>query len=448
VDTEQARQGSARLHDTKSVFAFVDMMEISLHFYDPDRDLEAMVDLKKLPGYNGCPPLHAFIMDHGHKVYVGYNGDAKTPSGLCAIKINDIHWHKHSADVEVIRDLVLDNPARPNEFPPVVGSDPRYPFQPWAAQPFTQLHGPALLPRTNDLFWTILTDDRVIRVDTVNDKFLETRCYGENSKFLHGIAFNPCGRRGLGAGYFYDRGFLPAFRVSRKGELRSRGKIWLGTKKNHAAFVHNVEWTSNRWAIVGTMQFARTSLTPEGQNILGPSVWLIDALFGTARQIIGPAKDADSPGVFRSASWVELVGNKLFVGEEDSLDDHFGDDGYVSVFDISNRLHPRFLKRLKPGSDFPADFHTGHALAVTPDNKSVILESYPSGYIARIGVESLKVEHVIKHHMPHGGSIVATTESHQTVSDAGMSRSAAPAKPVYTDELPEDDDDDDDDVDD
>lgn len=435
------------MHDTKSVFAFVDMMKKSLHFYDPDRDLEASVDLTALPGYpKDCQPLHAFIMDHGHKVYVGYNGDAdkNTPSGLFVVRVNDITFLEHRADVEVIRDLPFDKPARRNTFPTVEGKDTRYPFASWTAQPFTQLHGPALVPRTNDLYWTILTDDRVVRVDTKNDRLLETRSYGEASRFLHGIAFNPNGRRGLGAGYFYDRGFLPAFRVSHKGDLRPIGKIWLGSKAKHGAFVHNVEWTSNRWALAGTMQFARTSLTPHGQDIEGPSVYLIDALFGHARQIIGPAKNADSPGIFRSASWVELVGDKLFVGEEDSLDDHFGNDGYVSVFDISNRLHPRFLKRLKPGTDFPKDFHTGHALQVTPDNKNVILESYPSGYIARIGVESLKVEHVMKHHMPHGGSITATQEDGHDDGPGDHAHAASGARARFMDELPDDFDEDDD----
>jgi hypothetical protein len=146
---------------------------------------------------------------------------------------------------------------------------------------------------------------------------------------------------------------------------------------------------------------------------------LVDAKEHSARRIIGSAKNANAAGVFRSASWVTVVGCKLFIGEEDSLDDSFGDDGYVSVFDISNRLRPRFIKRLKPGADLPADFSVGHAMVATPDGKSVILESYPSGYILRIGVDSLKVEHVIRRAgetMPHGGSIVSTLSHHDDVS--------------------------------
>lgn len=465
------------LHDTTSVFAYVDMMSYELKFYEPSLDAEASVDLLALPGYGDGVPLHAYITDGGHKVYVGFNGNESSPTGLAVIRVNDIFWHDHRADVELVTKLIVDDPAPPNAFPAVTGVDPLYPFQPWTAQPFSQLHGPAELPQHDRLYWTVLTDDRVITVDTANDTLLPERSFGDNSRFLHGIAFNPSGTRGLGAGYFYDRGFLPAFDVKRDGGLRSAGKIWLGTKRSHAAFVHNVEWLSDRYAVVGTMQFARTSLTPRGVQILGPSVWLVDAKQQSACQIIGSAPDADSAGVFRSASWVEVADGKLFIGEEDTLDDSFADDGYVSIFDFKNRKRPRFLKRLKPGVELPADFSTGHAMVVTPDEKSVILESYVSGYIIEIDTETLEVVNTLRgaphsdmpdagpheeggghgadagpaldagpgdsqgihglkrsiHRsmaaMPHGGSIVSTLEGH----DDGHARSAG-----YTDGLPED----------
>jgi hypothetical protein len=265
---------------------------------------------------------------------------------------------------------------------------------------------------------------------------------------------------------------LPAFDVKHDGRLRAAGKIWLGSPGAHAAFVHNVEWISNRYAVVGTMQFARTSLTPRGAEILGPSVWLIDAKHQSACPIIGAAPDADSAGVFRSASWVEVADGKLFIGEEDTLDDSFGDDGYVSIFDFSNRRHPRFLKRLKPGVELPDDFNTGHAMVVTPDEKSVILESYVSGYIIEIDTHTLDVVNTLRGsphtdmpdaglheahpgllaadagfiesqgvhglrmgagramaNMPHGGSIVSTLEGHDDEPEHSVQ---------HTDDLPED----------
>lgn len=413
---------STKLHDTTAVFAYVDMMTYELKFYEPRFDLEASVDLRTLPGYGSGVPLHAFITDGGHKVYVGFNGNASSPTGLAVVRVNDIFWHEHTADVELVKKLIVDDPAPSNAFPEVLQVDPRQPFQPWTAQPFSQVHGPAELTNKHRLFWTILTDNRVITVDTRRDKLLPTRRFGGASRSLHGISFNAAESRGLGAGYFYDRGFLPVFKVKPNAALARAGKIWLGSAKSHAAFVHNVEWLTNRYALVGTMQFARTSLTPNGSDILGPSVWLVDSKKQKAERIIGPAADVEAAGIFRSASWVEAVGCTLFVGEEDSLDDSFGDDGYVSVFDIRDRLHPRFIKRLKPGGELPADFTVAHAMVVTPDSKSIILESYPSGYILRIGVESLDVEHVIRHEaghsMPHGGSIVSTESAHAELSGA------------------------------
>jgi hypothetical protein len=424
-----------RLHDTTSVFAYVDMMNYQLNFYEPELDMEVSVDLLTLPCYGSGVPLHAYITDNGHKVYVGFNGDASSPTGMAVIRVNDIFWHDHTADVEVIKTLIVDDPAQPSTFPPVTGTNPLYPFQPWTAQPFTQLHGPAEVRSKERLFWTILTDNRVVTVDTATDTLLPVRSFGEASRFLHGISFNPAEKKGLGAGYFYDRGYLPTYKVKDNGELQHTGKIWLGTAKAHAAYVHNVEWLTNRYALVGTMQLAKTSLTPSGAQILGPSVWLVDTREETAKRVIGPTNDVNGAGIFRSASWVTAVGCTLFVGEEDSLDDSFGDDGYVSVFDISDRRHPRFIKRLRPGVELPADFVVGHALVATPDGKSVIMESYPSGYILRIGVESLEVEHIIhghagQHAMPHGGSIVST------LTDHGEEHEHA-AAPAFTDGLPE-----------
>jgi hypothetical protein len=103
-------------------------------------------------------------------------------------------------------------------------------------------------------------------------------------------------------------------------------------------------------------------------------------------------------------------------------------------FDISHRKQPKFIKRLRPGFELPADFVVGHAFQVTPDGASVIMESYPSGYIVRIGVASLNVEHVIKHHMPHGGSIVSTVgDDHDVVRAAGGVQTGV----SFTDGLPE-----------
>jgi DNA-binding beta-propeller fold protein YncE len=128
-----------------------------------------------------------------------------------------------------------------------------------------------------------------------------------------------------------------------------------------------------------------------------------------ASQIIGTAKEPDEPGVLRSASWITVAGNKLFVAEEDSLDASYADDGFVSVFDFSNPEHPKFITRLRPGRELPADFTVAHSLSTSVDEKSVVVESYTSGYVLTIDAESLAVAQLAsaKHgfKMPHGAWI-------------------------------------------
>jgi hypothetical protein len=227
---------------------------------------------------------------------------------------------------------------------------------------------------------------------------------------LHGVYFNGSGTVGLGVGYFYDQSNLTVFRPDRQtGALELSGEIHLRTADGYAAFIHNAFWLDDRFAIAGTMQLGPTSLTPAHASIIGPSIWLVDTQRMQASQIIGTAKEPDEPGVLRSASWITVAGNKLFVAEEDSLDASYADDGFVSVFDFSNPEHPKFITRLRPGRELPADFSVAHSLSTSVDEKSVVVESYTSGYVLTIDAESLAVAQLAsaKHgfKMPHGAWI-------------------------------------------
>jgi DNA-binding beta-propeller fold protein YncE len=156
------------------------------------------------------------------------------------------------------------------------------------------------------------------------------------------------------------------------------------------------------------MQFGPTSLTPWGATIIGPSVWLLDVPKGRAKQIIGTAATAADPGIFLSASDLVVAGHKLYVAEEDSINGTFGEDGSVSVFDISNIKKPIFLKRLRPGDGLPGDFVVAHGLNVTPDERFVYVASYASSYILKIDTDT---DEVVKEfgpnrlNAPHGAFI-------------------------------------------
>ncbi|HYL11477.1 MAG TPA: hypothetical protein VEV41_00430 [Terriglobales bacterium] len=344
-----------------------------------------------------------------------YMASATEPVGIAVIKINSINWTAGTADVQVVKNLETDKAGTRSTFPPVTQTSPdqyinKKVESDWSRPFFAQLHGPTLLPHSPFAYFTMWTDDRIVVVDVEADKLLAAQRFGTASNHLHGVYFNDRGTLGLGVGYFYDESNLTVFRPNRQtGALELLGEIHLGTADRYASFIHNAFWLDERFAIAGTMQFGPTSLTPAKASIIGPSIWLVDTRTMKATKIIGTAKDVDNAGVLRSASWITVAGNKLFVAEEDSLDASYADDGFVAVFDFSNREHPKFVKRLRPGRELPADFSVAHSLSTSMDGKSVVIESYTSGYVLKVDTGTLAVSEIANpkegFKMPHGAWI-------------------------------------------
>ena len=398
-----------------ALLSFVDMQTSVLVLSDLRTRAQAKVDLKTLPGWPRPAPEHTMLLPNGKKVLVTYMASATDPAGIAVITINSINWAAGTVDVQVVKNLETDKPGSRSTFPPVTQISPAQYINTkvdtdWSRPAFAQLHGPTLLPHSGFAYFTMWTDDRIVAVDTETDTLLAPQRFGHASDHLHGVYFNGSGTVGLGVGYFYDQSNLTVFRPDRQtGALELSGEIHLRTADGYAAFIHNAFWLDDRFAIAGTMQLGPTSLTPAHAAIIGPSIWLVDTQRMQASQIIGTAKEPDEPGVLRSASWITVAGNKLFVAEEDSLDASYADDGFVSVFDFSNPEHPKFIKRLRPGRELPADFSVAHSLSTSVDEKSVVVESYTSGYVLTIDAESLAVAQLAsaKHgfKMPHGAWI-------------------------------------------
>ena len=398
-----------------SLLSFVDMNTYTLVLSDPTIPTKAKVDLKRLPGWPGPAPEHTLLLPDGKKVLVTYMASATEPVGIAVIKINSINWTAGTADVQVVKNLETDKAGTRSTFPQVSETSPdqyinKKVESDWSRPVFAQLHGPTLLPHSPFAYFTMWTDDRIVVVDVEADKLLAAQRFGTASNHLHGVYFNDRGTLGLGVGYFYDESNLTVFRPNRQtGALELLGEIHLGTADRYASFIHNAFWLDERFAIAGTMQFGPTSLTPAKASIIGPSIWLVDTRTMKATKIIGTAKDVDNAGVLRSASWITVAGNKLFVAEEDSLDASYADDGFVAVFDFSNREHPKFVKRLRPGRELPADFSVAHSLSASMDGKSVVIESYTSGYVLKVDTGTLAVSEIANpkegFKMPHGAWI-------------------------------------------
>ena len=106
--------------------------------------------------------------------------------------------------------------------------------------------------------------------------------------------------------------------------------------------------------------------------------------------IIGPTDSEDGAGIYRPPSDVAIAAGKLYVAEEDSWtvnhDTHagYGKTGYVSIWDISDRGKPAYVKRLRPGYDLPAGFRNAHTATAMADEGSVFVSSFVSNHLIRI----------------------------------------------------------------
>jgi DNA-binding beta-propeller fold protein YncE len=167
------------------------------------------------------------------------------------------------------------------------------------------------------------------------------------------VNFNKSGTIGLGTGYFFDNSVIDVYKPNREtGELQAVGQIMLGDEKRHAAFTHSVYWLDERYAVTASMQFDKTSLTPSATDrIIPPSVWLLDTREGTGKQIVRYTDHANCRGVFRSASDIAVVNNKLYIAtsERNSV---------------------------------------AHTITPTPDHRYLLVASWVSGYVLKIDTET------------------------------------------------------------
>jgi hypothetical protein len=360
-----------------------------LYLFNYENDKLITVDPQSIPGWPGNIPLqHTVVMPEGNRIYITSDNTAEHASYIIALNVNHIDWHSGVVSLTVDAVLPVDVPNTPSELPFVQPVNPVQAVPNWVIGRGTQIHGPTILPYSDYLYFTEFTSNRV-RV--VNHKLNQLASvdpivipgYTEQT---HGVNFNKSGTVGLGTGYFFDNSVIDVYKSNREtGALETVGQIMLGNQKMHAAFTHFVYWLDERYALTASMQFDKTSLTPSStSDIIPPSVWLIDTLAGTAKKILDRTDQVNGPGVFRSASDLAVVNGKLYIAEEDTLDNTFANDGYISVFDLTNREKPRFIKRLKPGAGLPTGYTVAHTISPTPDNRFLMVASWVSGYVIKI----------------------------------------------------------------
>ena len=334
---------------------------------------------------------HLLVTPDEQSLYVTVNGSLQIANSLVVLDIDDIDWDAGTADLSVANVIVAAEAGESTKYPEGLAKfDDRQPIQAWPAQAWNQLHGPTVQPGAPIVSFSQWTEDRIFFIDDRTKELIgEPLVIDGVTNQTHGVFYNPSNTIALSPHYYWDGYNVDLFTVDPETNLVNyEESITLTSDEGNGGFHHFVTWVDDRYAYVASMQYGPTSLAPEGVEVATPGFWLVDAVERTAQRVIGTAETADDPGVFRNPSDYIVVGNKLYVAEEDSLDATFGDDGYVAVYDITDLENPELLKRLKPGEDLPADFQIAHGLSPSADGSAVYVASYRSNYLIKIDTET------------------------------------------------------------
>jgi hypothetical protein len=369
-----------------------DMGRPVVYLINTENDCLITVDLSRDAKFPGGLPLHTLLTPDGTHAYLTMMGSKQDPLRILVLHLAAVDWATGTAQITITKVLDVEGADVAPAMLTAAQVDPRQPVVSSLWVPgHQQLHGPTLLPGGQFAYATQWTDNKVRVIEVAQDRLaaVDPIQYGTLTRQMHGVFPNPSGHLALGTGYYFDLNAVTLFEVNAtSGGLRLAAVVPLvidEKRKQYAAFSHFVAWVDDRYAVTGTQQLGPTSLTPTGFTVVGPTVFVIDAVSKTARLLIGPAT-ASAEGIRKPASDIAVIGHKLYVAEEDSMDEAIDGPGYLSVWDISDWKSPVFIKRLEPGHGLPGGFRLGHGLYRTPDGASLYIQDWKSAYLLKLNV--------------------------------------------------------------
>lgn len=407
---EDARAGAHR-----DLMIGTDMGRPVLYLLNMQTDRMITLDLTRDPNWPGGTPLHTLITPDGQKGYLSIIGTEDIPPMILALQIGEIDWNAGRADVTIGKVLRIQEAGLAPAMRVPAETDPSQPVTDLWRPGNQQLHGPTVQPNGRFVYFAQWTDNKIRVVDVTRDELasVDPIQHGLRTLQNHGVFIDPSGSRAIGTGYYFDLNFVTVYDVdSRNGNLNPERVVWLTVdegERSYAAMTHFVDWLDDRYAITGSQQTGPTSLTPNGFRVVGPSVWLVDAVEGTARMIIGPAATPEEAGIYKAASDIMVIGNKLYVAEEDSMDEEI-DGSFISVWDFSDRANPRFIRRLAPGDGLPKEWRLSHEFYRTEDGRFLFAQDWHGAYLVKIDPMTDEVIRVWSKEdgfqMPHGNFVV------------------------------------------
>lgn len=417
VSTETIQSSVYTTSDVNLLIS-TDMGKPVLYLINTNTDDMITVELGDDPKWPGGAPLHTLVTPDGSKAYLTLMSSDTDPLSIVAINLSNIDWQRGTVSAKITNVMIIEEPgSKPSMLVPEE-TDPRQPVVASMWIPGNhQLHGPTILPNGEYAYTTQWTDNKIRVIDIANDKLasVDPIQFGSLTRQIHGIFSNSLGTVGLGTGYYYDMDYLTVYKINqRTGDLALTGIIPLTVdedKKTNAAFTHFVSWIDDRYAITGTQQLGPTSLTSTGFDVVGPAIFLLDTKTLTSKMIIGP-DSYTSDGIIQPSSDIVVVGNKLYVAEEDTMDDAVDEDGYLSIWDITNVNSPKLIKRLGPNNGLPSNFGVGHGLYVTLDERFVYLQDWESAHLIKLDTKTDRVLKIFDSSdgfvMPHGGFVAGS----------------------------------------
>lgn len=230
----------------------VNMMHCDLILINVDTDELVVTPLKHTGSWPDVICQHSWITPDKSKIFISTDANAAEGTKIAALRLDMVDWAQRTAHVSLESMIPMGSAGELSTIPVPTQTSPSQPIPPvpsaWFPK-YAQIHGPTLLPGTDFTYLTGYTNSNIYVLNNKTNKIVRKQSFGNDSRQLHGIYFNPSGRIGLSAPYQFDLNQVKVYVPNRNtGALFQVGSITLGTRNQYAAFSHFTTWVDDRYA--------------------------------------------------------------------------------------------------------------------------------------------------------------------------------------------------------
>lgn len=325
-------------------------------------------------------PMHAALSPDKKNVYITVGGNKDLPLRLLTLSVD---WSGAAPQVAITRttEVLQANTLGPQSPSANLCGNAGMTQVDRALQ---EGHGLSLSPNGRWLYFSELNNNRLRVFDTKTGEFVGAPLTHAALKTPHGVYPNRSLTRAVSTQYQLQGHQVSLWKLNPEtGAMQFDRAVTLVDQKARCAFTHTAAWINDSQFYTGCTQESNQGVAESAER----SVWLVDAVQGSAKMVLNAAQ------LHEGVSDTVIAQNKLYVAEGNVAKDGVP-PGHVSVWNISNRAKPVFIKRLSADKGLPSSFGDAHELSVTPDGRYVFAQSYRSGHLAKIDTRSDQMEKV------------------------------------------------------